>query len=120
MAQLEFPAPLVAPGERPEAGYDTRKLATATGFLYVRNNLQHAFTRVALRRRKASQQSVPNDRLRVLRAVVPASLVRGHRLFYYAVVHDPKSGRSVRVPAGSVESAWVLTGARIVRLGTHR
>jgi hypothetical protein len=51
---------------------------------------------------------------------VPASVVRGHRLFYYAVVHDSKSGRSGRIPARSAESAWVLTGARIVGLGTHR
>jgi len=120
VAQLEFPAPLVAPGERPEVGYDTRKIPAATGFLYVRNNLQHVFIRVPLRLRKGSQQQVSSDRLRLLRGVVPARMVRGHRLFYYAVVHDPKSGRSVRVPAGSVESAWVLTGARIVRLGTHR
>lgn len=120
VVQLEFPAPLVAPGDRVEVGYDTRKLPKASGFLYVRNDLQRAFTRVNLHWRKASQQLVPSDRLRVLRAVVPASVVRGHRLFYYAVVHDSKSGRSGRIPARSAESAWVLTGARIVGLGTHR
>ena len=120
VVQLEFPMPLVAPHERVEVGYDARTIPAATGFLFVRNNLQHGFTRVPLRWRKALQQQVPSDRLRLLRGVVPVQIVRGHRLFYYGVVHDPKSGRSVRIPAGSVESAWVLTGARIVSLGTHR
>jgi len=120
VAQLEFPTSLVAPGERVEVGYDTRKLPSATGFLYVRNDSQGAFTRVALRLRKASPNlQQPGDELRVLRGVVPSSVVRGHRLFYYAVVHDPKSGRSVRVPAG-LESVHVLTGAQLVKLGTHR
>ncbi|HXZ56701.1 MAG TPA: hypothetical protein VEG40_03860 [Gaiellaceae bacterium] len=119
VAQLEFPPPLVAPGDRVEIGYDTRTTPAAKGFLYVRNDTQRAFTRIALRRRKASQQLVPSDRFRVLRATVPASVVRGHKLFYYSVLRLGK-GRSLRIPAVSSEKAWVLTGARIVRLGTHR
>ncbi|HTS73755.1 MAG TPA: hypothetical protein VMG74_08590, partial [Gaiellaceae bacterium] len=118
IAQLEFPAPLVAPGDRVEIGYDTRMTPAAKGFLYVRNDTQQTFTRIALRLRKASQQLVPSDRFRVLRAAVPASVVRGHKLFYYAVLHPGKGG-SLRIPAGSSETVWVLTGARIVRLGTH-
>ena len=53
VAQREFPLPLVAPGERVEVEYDTRTLPSATGFLYVRNDLQRAFTRVTLLLRKS-------------------------------------------------------------------
>ena len=116
VAQREFPQSLVAPGERVEVEYDTRTLPSARGFLYVRNDLQRAFTRVTLRLRKARGL---DDKRRLLRGVVPVRTVRGHWLYYYAVIHDRKSGRSVRVPAG-LESVRVLSGAQIVRLGTHR
>jgi hypothetical protein len=119
VAQQHFPPYLVAPGERVEVGYNTLKLPAATGFLYVRNDLQRAFTRVTLRWRKSPQPLTWQDELRLLRGFAPASLVRGHKLFYYAVIHDRKSGRSVRVPAG-LESVRVLSGAQIVKLGTHR
>ncbi len=117
VAQLEFPPLLVAPGERVEVEYDTRTLPAARGFLYVRNDLQHVFTRVTLLSRKS--RTFPTDKRRLLRGVVPVRTVRGHWLYYYAVIHDRKSGRSVRVPAG-LESVRVLTGAQIVKLGTHR
>lgn len=118
VTQLEFPPLLAAPGERLEVGYDTRKAPAASGFLYVRNDGQHGFTRVPLQARKASQQLVPSDRLRVLRAAMPGSVVHGHRLFYYAVL-QLGSGHSQRIPARSAEQVSVLTGARIVHLGTH-
>jgi hypothetical protein len=119
VAQLEFPAVLAAPGEPLEVGYDTRRIPAASGFLYVRNDTQRAFMRVRLQTRKASQQLVANDGLRVLRAAVPASVVRGHKLFYYAVLRLGP-GAAVRIPARSSEKVWVLTGARFVKLGTHR
>jgi hypothetical protein len=119
VAQQHFAPYLVAPGERIEVGYNTLKLPAATGFLYVRNDLQRAFTRVTLRWRKSPQPLSWQDELRLLRGFAPASLVRGHWLYYYAVIHDRKSGRSVRVPAG-IESVRVLSGAQIVKLGTHR
>lgn len=100
MTQLEFPAPLVAPGERLEVGYDTRKVSGVSGFVYVRNDAQRAFIRVALQRRRASQQLAPSDALRVLRATVPGFVVRGRKLFYYAVLR-PAKGRSLRIPARS-------------------
>ena len=117
VAQLVLPPMLVAPGERLEVEYDTRTLPSATGFLYVRNDLQRVFTRVTLRLSKSSV--FPTDKRRLLRGAVRARTVRGHWLYYYAVIHDRKSGRSVRVPAG-LESVRVLTGAQIVKLGTHR
>ncbi len=123
VVQLEFPIPLVASGDRVEMGYDTRGIPSATGFLYVRNDLRRSFTRVVMRRRKAEKQLVPSDGLRVLRAVVPASLLRGHKLFYYAVVRDPRTGQSVRVPAAGArapEFVWVINRAGRVRLGAHR
>jgi len=116
VAQREFAPSLVAPGERVEVEYDTRTLPSARGFLYVRNDLQRAFTRVTLLLRKA--RGLDDKRL-LLRGVVPVRTVRGHWLYYYAVIHDRKSGRSVRVPAG-LESVRVLTGAQIIKLGTHR
>ncbi len=119
VVQQHFPPPLVAPGERVEVGYNTLKLPAATGVLYVRNDLQHGFTRVTLHWRKSPQPLTWQDELRLLRGFAPASLVRGHWLFYYAVIHDRKSGRSVRVPAG-LESVRVLTGAQVIKLGTHR
>jgi hypothetical protein len=119
VAQQHFAPYLVAPGERIEVGYNTLKLPAATGFLYVRNDLQRAFTRVTLRWRKSPQPLSWQDELRLLRGFAPASLVRGHWLYYYAVIHDRKSGRSVRVPAG-LESVRVLTGAQIIKLGNHR
>ncbi len=57
VAQLEFPPLLVAPGERVEVEYDTRTLPSARGFLYVRNDLQRAFTRVTLLLRKVQSLS---------------------------------------------------------------
>lgn len=98
---------LVAPGDRVEIGYavDTPGVKSVTGSLYVRNDLKRSFERVALRR---------------LRAVVPQRLIRGHGLFYYAVLRDPRNGRAVRVPAGSPETAWVLEQPAVVSLGTHR
>ncbi|HXZ56699.1 MAG TPA: hypothetical protein VEG40_03850 [Gaiellaceae bacterium] len=119
VVQQHFPPPLVAPGERIEVGYNTLKLPAATGVLYVRNDLQHTFTRVTLRWGKSPKPLTWQDELRLLRGFAPASLVRGHWLYYYAVIHDRKSGRSVRVPAG-LESVRVLTGAQVIKLGTHR
>ena len=123
--QLEYPSPLLAPGDRVEVGYDARSMPRAGGVLYVRNDLQRSFTAVPLTLRKAARwrlQLEPNDAARLLRANVPARVVHGGRLFYYAVVRDGH-GRSVQIPAGGASaprSAWVLTGATRVDLGVHR
>jgi len=123
--QLEYPLPLLAPGDRPEVGYDARSIPSATGVLYVRNDLQPNFTAIPLTLRKAARwrlQLEPNDAARLLRATVPARLVRGSRLFYYAVIRDGR-GRSVQLPsvgAAAPRSAWILSRAKTVALGVHR
>jgi hypothetical protein len=123
--QLEYPLPLLAPGDRPEVGYDAHSLASAKGVLYVRNDLRQGFTAVPLTLRKAARwrlQLEPNDSARLLRASIPGRLVRGSRLFYYAVIRDGR-GRSVQIPAGGASaprSAWILGGAKPVNLGVHR
>jgi hypothetical protein len=107
-------AQLVAPGDRSEVVYtlDTPGIKSPVGSLYVRNDLTPRFERFPLRVKRAT-----------LNALLPDRLIRGHRLLYYAVVRDPQSGRSVTVPtsgARAPSSAWILAGARIVRLGAHR
>jgi hypothetical protein len=123
VSQLEFPIPLVAPGDRVEVGYDTRGIPSPRGFLFVRNDLQHRFTRVSLELRRAEQRLVPSDALKLLRAVVPGRLLRGETLLYYAVVRDARTDRSVTIPAAGArapERLWILSERSIVRLGTHR
>ena len=115
--QLQFPLPLLVRGDVAEVGYDTRDLPSAMGSLYVRNDLQHGFTRVLLTRRKALRQLEPNDSLKVLRGTVPPRLIRGRELVYYAVVRDQRSGRTFRLPR---QSAWVLDKPAVVHLGVHR
>jgi len=107
---------LIAPSDRVELGYqvDTPGVKAPTGWLYVRNDLQRRFERLPLSLRRPST---------ALRALVPHRLIRGHKLLYYAVVRDPKSGRSATIPAGggrSPATAWILEKSIIVRLGTHR
>ena len=107
---------LIAPGDRVELGYqvDTSGVKAPTGSLYVRNDLQRRFERLPLSLRRPST---------ALRAVVPHRLIQGHKLLYYAVVRDPKSGRSATIPAGGQRSpatAWILEKPIVVRLGTHR
>jgi len=104
---------LVARGDAVHVVYavDARGVAPA-GSLYVRNDVMSQFERLAL---KATRTQ--------LQVGLPARLLRGHRLFYYAVIRDAKSGRSVTVPAAgarSPSSAWILADARQVNLGVHR
>lgn len=108
---------LVARGDRVEIAYgvDTPGIRSATGFLYVRNDLQPRFERLALTREKRSATG--------LRVLVPRRLLRGHELLYYAVVRDPKSGRLATIPAAGAASprtAWILDKPVVVGLGTHR
>jgi hypothetical protein len=123
--QVEYPLPLLAPGDRPEVGYDAHSLPSATGVLYVRSDPQRRFTAVPLTLRKAARwrlQLEPNDSARLLRASIPGRLVRGSRLFYYAVIRDGR-GRSVQIPAAGAKApraAWILGGAKAVDLGVHR
>jgi hypothetical protein len=107
---------LITPGDQVEIGYtlDTPHVKSPTGSLYVRNDLRRSFERIAL---------TLNRRLGQLWAAVPHRLIRGHKLLYYAVIRDPRSGRAATVPAAGIrapEVAWVLEKPLVVRLGTHR
>ena len=106
---------LVAPGDRVQIVYtlDTPHVRSPQGSLYVRSDLQRRFTRLPLTLQGRS----------TLQASLPARLIRGHKLLYYAVLREPRSGRSVTVPArgaAAPQSAFVLGRAVLVRLGTHR
>jgi len=95
---------LVVPGDRVQIVYsvDSPNVKSPTGSLYVRNDGMRSFTRLPLRR---------------LSAFVPGRLLHGHRLTYYAVIRDPKSGRTARMPR---RSAWILEHPVRVQLGAHR
>jgi len=106
---------LVAPGDRVQIVYtlDTPRVRSPKGTLYVRNDLQRHFVGLPLKLQGRT----------TLQTAVPARLIQGHKLLYYAVLRDPRSGRSVTVPArraGGPASAFVLGKAVVVRLGTHR
>src|SRR5512133_1023219 len=100
---------LVARGDRETLVYDAG-VKSATGFAYVRNDLRRRFVRLPLVAERGPSSTY--------RARVPARLIRGHRLLYYAVLHDRR--RKARVPARGTSSAFVLTHASVVDLGTHR
>jgi len=107
---------LVAPGDRVQLvyGVDTAGVRSPEGTAYVRNDGRRSFTRLPLELTKHE---------RTLVASVPASLIRGHELLYYAVVRDPQTGRSATIPAGGArapQSAWILQKPTLVRLGAHR
>ena len=103
---------LVASGDRFVVRYSVYSGSKAVrGALYVRNDRQRAFTRLLLTRASGYQRQVPKR------------LLRGDRLFYYAVFHDPRSGRSLSLPAGGARAprvAWVLAKPFVVRLGSGR
>jgi hypothetical protein len=105
---------LVAPGDRVTLVYDAG-VKSATGSVFVRNDLQRAFVRLPLGAERGPASTY--------RARVPARLIRGHKLLYYAVMHDKKSGRSARVPAAGARapsSAWILEQPVVVNLGRHQ
>jgi hypothetical protein len=107
---------LVAPSDRVQLVYtvDTAGVKSPEGSAYVRNDGRRGFTRLPLRLTKHA---------RTLVASVPASLIRGHALLYYAVVRDPQTGRSVTIPvagARAPQSASILQKPALVRLGLHR
>lgn len=103
---------LFAPGDRFVVRYTVYSGSKAVrGTLYVRNDLQRAFTRLPLTRASGYQRQVP------------ARLLRGGKLLYYAVFRDPRSGRSLSLPARGAHgprAAWLLAKPFVVRLGSGR
>jgi len=56
-------------------------------------------------------------------AHVPGSLSAGSKLFYYAVLRDPVSGRSATVPVGGAERpqrVWIVDRFLATSLGAHK
>ena len=102
---------LVAHGDRVELVYDAG-VKSATGSVYVRNDLRRRFVRLALAPERGPATT--------FRARVPARLIRGHRLLYYAVLRNRKSHKMARVPARGASSALILQHPAVVDLGTHR
>ena len=101
---------LVVRGDRVALVYDAG-VKRATGAVFVRNDRRAAFVRLALRPERGPAST--------FRAAVPQRLIRGHRLFYYAILRDPRTHRSARVPAKGTTSALVLEHPKVVDLGTH-
>jgi hypothetical protein len=105
---------LIAPGDRVTIVYDAG-VKSATGSVFVRNDLQRAFERLPLKPERGLATTYS--------ALVPARLIRGHKLLYYAVLRDSKSGRSARVPTAgprAPSSAWILGQPVVVNLGRHQ
>jgi hypothetical protein len=103
-------AHLVAPGDRLELAYGVSGSKSPSGTLYVQSDAERSFRALPLSARGSE-----------LKIVVPVSLIHGRKLLYHALIRDPATGRSVRVPAGGAEdAAWVLEHPVVVRLGTHR
>jgi hypothetical protein len=102
--------PLLVPGDRVEIRYVVESGVKApTGTLYVRSDLQKSFASVALTPKRYHRATI--------HAVVPARLIRGHKLLYYAVVEDPATGRSATI---AERSALILDKPIVAKLGTHR
>ncbi len=104
---------LVAPGDRISLVYDAG-VKSAGGSVFVRNDLKRTFVRLPLRPERGPSTTY--------RALVPARLIRGHKLLYYAVVHDSK-GHSAKVPAAGARapsSAWILANPLRIELGVHK
>jgi hypothetical protein len=100
---------LVVRGDRVALVYDGG-VRSATGSVFVRNDVERRFLRLQLVRERGAATT--------LHARVPARLIRGHRLFYYAVLRAGR--RRSRVPAAGVSSALILEHPTTVDLGTHR
>jgi hypothetical protein len=102
---------LVVPGEHVALIYDAG-VKPATGAVFVRNDRRRRFVRLPL----AAERGRSSNYL----ARVPRRLIRGHRLLYYAILRDPRTRRSARVPAKGTSSALILEHPKVIDLGKHR
>jgi hypothetical protein len=88
-----------------------------SGVLYVGSDATPGFVPVQLRAGDSAWDGP------ALVGQVPASVVRGQRLRYYAVFRVPGTGQSDTVPpagAAGPRQVWVVAKPVEVRLGTHR
>jgi hypothetical protein len=100
--------PLVVPGDRAMARYTVYAGSQAVrGTLYVRNDLQKTSTKIGLKRSNGYRARVPNR------------LIRGKRLLYYAAFMDPRTGRSLRLPARGMSTTSILAHPVVISLGAH-
>ena len=121
---------LVAPGRPVTLAYALLD-PSVTGAVYVRNELRSGFTRLTL----TPGPYCPGDPVdaatmrrekvcgTALLARVPASLVAGSKLFYYAVLREGTTGRTTTVPArgaAAPQRVWVVRDQLAVPLGAHR
>ena len=102
---------LLEPGDRVGLAYDAPGFNHITGTVYVRNTSQWRFTALRLRHMNGPSSAIETR--------VPGRLVHGRKLLYYAVIRDPASKRSARVPARGANSALILEHAIRIRLGKH-
>ena len=123
------PSWLVAPGRPVTLAYALLD-SSVTGTLYVRNSLQRSFMRLPLVQGAycpgdpADAAVMRRDKVcgTALLAHVPGRLVSGSKLFYYAVLRDPATGRSATVPAAGAagpQRVWVVGRMLEVPLGVH-
>lgn len=102
------------------------------GTAYVRNDLQKTFLRVPLTWGRycpgdpVDAPAMQRDKVcgDALLAQVPAELISGSKLFYYAVLRDGAGGRSgsVTVPSGGAaapQRVWIVRRLSRVSLGVH-
>jgi hypothetical protein len=103
---------------------------SARGSVFVRNSQQRTYTRLPLTPATycpgdpADAAAMRRDKVcgEALVGHVPGTLVTGSKLFYYAVLRDPASGRSTTVPAGGArdpQRVWILDRFQPVRLGAQ-
>jgi hypothetical protein len=102
---------LVTRGDHVSLVYDAG-VKSATGSVYVRTDLRRKFVRLPLAPERGPATTY--------KARVPARLIRGHRLLYYAVLRNRKTGRRARVPVRGTSSALILEHPVVVDLGAHR
>jgi hypothetical protein len=122
LAPYHEPPWLIQRGASPTLAYALLP-QSATGTLYVRGDLQHGYTRIALHRGTycpgdpADADAMRRDQVcgSALLAHVPRSLTSGSKLFYYAVIRD--HGRSVTV---GTQRVWIVQRFQEVRLSAHR
>lgn len=123
------PPLLVARGQQVTLAYALLP-GSARGTLFVRNSLRQAYTRLPLTRGvycpgdPVDAAAMRRDKVcgTALLGRLPRTLVSGSKLFYYAVLRDPVSGRSATIPAGGPrhpQRVWVVDRVQTVRLGTH-